>query len=149
MVINGLQLTNAGIYTCAVTNPNAPDLTLYSKKATVIVNAAVSACRAQDSLALVELYNTTGGANWLRNDNWLSSAPLNTWYGVFVNAQGCLDTLFLDNNRLSGVLPNSIGNLTNLRVLFLPNNQLNGNIPTSLGNLRELRLLYLHQNKTA
>ncbi|MEY4936407.1 MAG: hypothetical protein RIS64_2766 [Bacteroidota bacterium] len=147
LIINGLQLTNAGIYTCAVSNPNAPNLTLYSKKATVTVSAAVSACRSQDSLALLDLYNATGGSSWSRRDNWLSTASINTWYGVLVNAQGCVDTLLLDNNRLSGTLPTSMGNMTSLKVIFLPNNQLTGAIPTQFGNLTALVMLYLHKNQ--
>ena len=36
-VFNPLRLTDAGVWTCRVTNPNAPLLTLYSRKATVVV----------------------------------------------------------------------------------------------------------------
>ena len=38
----------------------------------------------QDSLALVDLYNSTDGPNWTRNDRWLSEYPVSTWYGVTV-----------------------------------------------------------------
>ncbi len=37
---------------------------------------------AQDSMALVDLYNSTNGQNWTYNYNWLSGQPLSTWYGV-------------------------------------------------------------------
>ena len=37
----------------------------------------------QDSLALVALYNSTGGPNWTNNTNWLNG-PVSTWPGVTV-----------------------------------------------------------------
>ena len=38
-----------------------------------------------DSLALVELYNSTGGAGWKNNEyKWLSSSSVSEWYGVTV-----------------------------------------------------------------
>jgi len=40
----------------------------------------------QDSIALVNLYDSTGGPNWINHANWLTSAPVSTWYGVNVNA---------------------------------------------------------------
>jgi len=35
----------------------------------------------QDSLALVDLYNSTNGPNWSNHTNWLTKAPVSTWYG--------------------------------------------------------------------
>ena len=35
-----------------------------------------------DRAALTVLYYATNGANWQRNDKWLSEKPLNTWHGV-------------------------------------------------------------------
>ena len=32
--------------------------------------------------ALVALYTSTDGANWSDNTNWLSTEPVNAWYGV-------------------------------------------------------------------
>ena len=37
---------------------------------------------AGDRSALVALYNSTGGANWTRKDNWLNNRPLGEWDGV-------------------------------------------------------------------
>src|SRR5262245_48443942 len=38
-----------------------------------------------DSLALVDLYNSTNGPAWNSRTNWLTSAPVNTWKGVTVS----------------------------------------------------------------
>ena len=36
----------------------------------------------EEEAILIALYNATGGANWSDNSNWLSTEPLNSWYGV-------------------------------------------------------------------
>jgi len=38
-----------------------------------------------DYNALVALYNSTNGANWTDNTNWLTNADVSTWYGVTVS----------------------------------------------------------------
>uniref|UniRef100_A0A453EBX0 Receptor kinase-like protein Xa21 n=4 Tax=Triticinae TaxID=1648030 RepID=A0A453EBX0_AEGTS len=58
-----------------------------------------------------------------------------------------LQYLDLGNNKLEGVLPNSIANLsTNLIILGLANNMLRGNIPEGIGNLVNLQHLHLEDN---
>ncbi|MCY4114038.1 MAG: hypothetical protein OXG33_08890 [Chloroflexi bacterium] len=37
---------------------------------------------ATDREALIAFYHATDGPNWTDNTNWLSDAPLFTWYGV-------------------------------------------------------------------
>lgn len=63
----------------------------------------------RDSLALVALYNDTGGDNWTRNDNWLIG-PMSTWYGVRLS-KGTVYTLELEANNLDGELPFEANNL--------------------------------------
>ncbi|XP_076886202.1 receptor-like protein EIX2 [Bidens hawaiensis] len=57
-----------------------------------------------------------------------------------------LEILKLDNNALSGSIPDSLVRLTNLRSLDLSFNKLTGPIPESLGKLRSLQVLYLSYN---
>ncbi|GAY66552.1 hypothetical protein CUMW_249610 [Citrus unshiu] len=58
-----------------------------------------------------------------------------------------LESLDLGQNNLGGFLPNSLGQLENLKILQLWGNLFRGSIPESIGNLSSLRELYLHNNQ--
>ena len=97
--------------------------------------------------ALVALYNATNGPGWTNNENWLSEAPLDQWYGVFTDCEGSLTHLVLSGNQLAGPIPSELGNLSNLMELELLNNELTGPIPPGLGNLSNLTILSLSLNQ--
>ncbi|GAB4159803.1 MAG: hypothetical protein Tsb0033_14840 [Winogradskyella sp.] len=99
--------------------------------------------------ALVDLYNSTNGANWTNNTNWTSSSPVSTWFGVTTtNIAGTehVTQINLSQNNLTGTLPISIGNLTSLNWLQLNTNNISGTIPATIANLQELNLLLLAVN---
>ena len=52
----------------------------------------------EDSLTLVNLYNSTGGSTtWVNTDNWLvPGQPIDTWYGIQTNGDGCVTCIDLD-----------------------------------------------------
>ncbi len=97
--------------------------------------------------ALVALYNATNGSGWKNNENWLSEAPLDQWYGVFTDCDGTLTHLSLTDNQITGPIPSWLGNLSNLRHLELAGNQITGPIPSWLGNLSNLNVLGLGRNQ--
>jgi len=101
-------------------------------------------CRQSDSLALVELYQSTNGANW--TIAWNLNESIDMWYGVVLNENGCVVELRLSDNQLVGNLPPELGSLENLSRLYLYNNEISGNIPPELGNLYNLRQLWLFNN---
>jgi gliding motility-associated-like protein len=200
LIFNRLRLTDAGLYTCQVTNLRAPALTLYSRKINIQVTCAPvqsdssqkplcgnrnyrlpsgkivnrigtfldtvrskvdticdsirykvvlvkdSSCRCQDSLVLVALYRAAHDTVWAQDSNWLTLKPIHTWFGVRVNTQGCVDSILLYQNKLKGILPDSMGQLTQIRYLNLYDNQLTDSLRPSLGNLRQLKGLVLGKN---
>ncbi len=100
-----------------------------------------------DRAELEALYAATGGANWTDSTNWLTDAPLADWYGVTTDGAGRVARLDLGLNGLTGAIPHTLGNLTNLEDLDLSENGLSGAIPETLGNLRNLESLYLGNNE--
>src|SRR6266542_3903980 len=100
----------------------------------------------QDSLALVDLYNSTHGVIWYDHTNWLTSKPVSTWYGITVTNTR-VTVIYMGYNNLNGSIPSSFGNLVNLKELDISDNQLTGSIPTSIGNLVKLEFLDLYFNQ--
>ncbi len=103
-----------------------------SASGTAEVTVAVPST-SPDRRTLEALYETTGGADWANNTNWLSSAPVADWHGVEVDAAGRVTGLTLANNNLAGWIPSEVGDFDRLRYLHLDRNQLSGPIPPELG----------------
>ncbi len=94
-----------------------------------------------DSLALVALYNATGGNTWNQNTNWLTG-PLHTWENVTVENGRVVGLNFGWDNNMVGTLPADIGNLTAIKWLIASGNEgLTGSIPAEIGNLTNLETL--------
>jgi hypothetical protein len=97
-----------------------------------------------DSLALVALYQNTGGAQWTRR--WTLSRPVAQWAGVTV-ADGRVVALNLGNNNLTGALPEDIGTLNQLQYLLLNSNRLTGALPAGINRLTGLMVLDVSENE--
>ena len=109
-------------------------------------HARVTVVERSDRGALVSLYRSTGGTEWVNSTNWLTDAPLGDWYGVTVDQTGRVVRLELDANNLAGPIPPQIAHLTRLRRLTLADNSLNGRIPPEIGELSLLDFLLLSRN---
>jgi len=104
----------------------------------------------QDSLALVDLYWATDGANWTHNTNWLSS-NVGMWYGITKFSYPYDTTrivrILLNNNNLNGNIPLSIGNLDYATNIYLNNNNITGSIPHTIGRMYNLKLFGINNNQ--
>jgi Secretion system C-terminal sorting domain/Ig-like domain CHU_C associated len=123
-------------------------------------------CLSDDFNELEKIYDATGGANWTNKTNWLTSANIASWYGVWaMSADGCnVADLVLNSNNLNGILPNlsfpsatrlsfadnllrgAIPTITapNLKILGFSSNQMSGNIPNFNFTLDEF---YINNNR--
>src|SRR6476619_1194566 len=81
------------------------------------ITVYAQAVNKQDSLALVDLYNSTNGPNWALWENWLTG-PVKTWYGITVTGTRITE-IYLAGNGLKGNIPASLGNLSELNYLNL------------------------------
>jgi Leucine-rich repeat (LRR) protein len=115
-----------------------------------------AAIPASERAALVALYNTTKGDNWIDKSGW-KTPPLDTdgfampgtedtWFGITVSGDHVTE-IIMDLNNLQGNIPAELGNLSNLKSLWFNFNYLTGNIPPELGNLSNLEELFLIVNK--
>lgn len=73
-----------------------------------------------DSLALVALYNSTGGPAWSVNTNWLSGT-IDTWFGVTVNGQS-ITAIELPANNLKGPVADPLVDILSLQTVNLSAN---------------------------
>src|SRR6478609_8958682 len=123
--------------------------TLFFLAFTIAVNIPfklnAQAVNVQDSLALVDLYNSTDGPHWVNNTNWLTG-PVKIWYGITVKDDR-IEQINLNYENLNGTLPPSLGNFVKLKSLILYANHLQGSIPSELGNLTLLTSLNLYGNQ--
>ncbi len=113
----------------------------------------VKSSRASDSLELVNLFQQTRGDLW--KVKWDFNDPIDTWFGVQLNANNRVYCIDLDGNpdcrstknggnHLHGSLPEL--ELPFLEHLFMSSNQLSGQIP-SLDGTPELLTLQLSGNR--
>lgn len=119
-------------------------------------NIADAPIPTQERAALIALYNSTDGDNWMDNSGW-KTPPLHTdgfampgtendWYGITITS-GRVTSIDLHYNHLTGSLPPNLGNLVSLTQLTLSENQLTGTIPPELGDLVNIEYLYLYDNQ--
>nr|WP_299384833.1 immunoglobulin domain-containing protein [Allomuricauda sp.] len=148
-VISNATAADAGVYHFTATNSVVTGLTLTRNDITLTVTPDTCGVSATERQALLDLYNSTNGANWTNtvanNQPWDINIPVCDWYGVTV-VNGNVTELKLTNN-LNGNLPSSIGNLVNLQILKLTSNQLTGNIPVEIGQLQNLTHLEFDFNQ--
>jgi hypothetical protein len=106
-----------------------------------VVQIPLAECKA-----LVALYNSTQGPEWVDNRGWLTTENPCTWSGIECTGDH-ISHISLLYNQLSGTLPPELGDLSHLRLLALWGNQLYGPIPAELGDLSELVTLNLSSNQ--
>lgn len=104
-----------------------------------------------DSLALVALYESTNGDNWVKYRNNWKTAPMHRWYGVKtekIDGIRRVVSLRLVGMNLQGSIPAQLGQLTHLRNLnFIGNEGLVGSIPDSIYHLTDLEVLNLSDTR--
>ena len=103
-------------------------------------------CRLISRKVFTALYEATGGSNWARSANWLTDAPVSSWFGVTVE-DSLITELDLSDNELAGTLPMEVGDFVDLKRLDLGGNRLTDGLPVDLGALSDLETLDLSRNR--
>lgn len=105
--------------------------------------------RVTDSLALVAVFNATGGAdNWHADRVWDLSKPMDEWYNVKLNEDGRVIQMNLAKGTVTAdwSLPAEVGNLTEMTNFRIIGSNLTGAIPEEIYNMTKLVSFYLTNN---
>ena len=145
LTVTGVAVGTATI-TVSATDTQGSNTRVEDSFTVTVTSTARQFAHEGDSLALVNLYNSTEGNTWTRNTGWLQT-PVSEWFGITLDADGRVTGVDLEFNNLVGQLPESMGTLAKLDSLLLPSNSLFGPIPPELGQLKELRELWLSFNR--
>ena len=98
-----------------------------------------------DCETLLAARDTLAGTSTL---NWSTDTSITFWDGVTLGrTPRSVTRLDVSELGLSGMIPNELGDLSNLQRLTLSDNHLTGTIPTQLGNLSNLTYLSLTRNE--
>ncbi len=106
---------------------------------------------ASDSLALVILYQSLHGDQWIDNSGWLDE-PVQEWIGIELSENGESGRrvirleLHPENMRMRGELPPEIDNLEHLKSLVISKNLVTGELPNEIANLEQLVELDISHN---
>lgn len=113
----------------------------------VSVHVVGQAVATQDPLALVDLYNSANEPQWNVAYPWLQGL-ISGWSGVnLIDDKLYVKSINLYFSHLTGYIPESMGNLSELEHLSLEYNDLHDTIPSSLGKLYKLQPLWLDLNQ--
>ncbi len=100
----------------------------------------------RDRQALEALFTRMGGADWENAQSWMKG-HISSWNFVeFDNSINRVVGLRMVEVGLTGMMPDEIGLLDELRVLDLSGNGIFGTLPNSFGNLTKLKELNLSRN---
>jgi len=93
----------------------------------------------EERVALVDLYNATGGDHWDHHVGWLGHPGTEChWHGVECRPQlesgklAKLTGLDLSENNLVGTIPQTVGQLVHLEALAISGNHISGLLPRNL-----------------
>lgn len=98
---------------------------------------------AMSRKALTELYQATGGDNWLNHTNWCSEKPLSEWYGV--GAYPYVTYISLVGNNLNGEMPDCFSAIPMFYIEIANNKQLTGSLP--LNSMKNPSLLDFNMSR--
>jgi Leucine-rich repeat (LRR) protein len=106
-----------------------------------------AAVRDRERKAMIEFYEALGGHDWIERDFWGSDRPVGEWHGVTTDSDGYIVQLTIYDNNLTGPMSAAICRLERLHTLHLSFNKISGALPDKLGECRALKNLWLKGNK--
>lgn len=110
------------------------------------MNLTFSSPNLVQRYALMVLYHSLLGEEWIRNHGYGSDIHECEWFGISCYSNGLAKGIQANRNNIRGQLPTEIGTLTGLKIFRLDMNFLSGSIPSEVGKLHKLTVLRLEIN---
>lgn len=136
--------------------PRSLDITIVAEDQKTVLSITQSGgeygVTQRDSIALVEIYNSTDGDYWQSGSqyaDWDLRKTMDNWTGVtidIIDGARRVVEFRMPNSKMEGRLPAEIRYLTELSVLDISYNTLSGEIPTEIGELKMLKKLNIASN---
>ena len=120
-----------------------------SEKTVTVSQSAVPLGHKADSLALVAIFNATGGAdNWHPDRVWDLTKPIKEWYNIKLNDEGRVTQVNLPKGTVTQgwTLPAAVGDLTEMTNFRIIGSNLTGALPEEIYNMTKLVSFYLTNN---
>lgn len=137
LTFTNIQSPDLDTYVCWATSPIITDLII--RRPRIDLYAEVSQAERD---ALIIFYNSLDGPNWTENTNWGTLAPVKDWAHVTTAGNRVIALDFFGVGGLTGQIPTEIEDLVNLEYLGIGiESGVTGPLPSSIGNLTELKRL--------
>jgi len=114
-----------------------------------LVSVCYSAAPANQVQFLNQFFTATNGNSWISNTGWTAGGDpcADSWVGIKCDTNGNIIQLELNNNGLSGTLPQDWSVMNTLQVFELSNNKIGGVLPVSIFSIAPLVRLELSENE--
>ncbi len=132
------------------TPPGVASRSPYTTVATLLVLLAFALpaggqVPAQERAALLDFFSFTNGASWTANTGWGGPPGTEcTWHRVTCDTNDRVERLTMRNQGLSGTLPATLTDLTEIKVFDISLTTVSGNLP-DLSTWSKLEILSLSQ----
>lgn len=100
----------------------------------------ILACELTQREALLEIFETNGGTEWVGADLWNTFIPICFWQGIECN-QDNVQYINLKNFGLTGTLPDVLDCFAHLKSINIEHNMLDGPLPQSICDATHLQNL--------
>lgn len=126
-------------------SPDTASVTITDNVPTLFSCNNVTEIPKKECKALVALYDSTDGENWVDSSGWKATNTPCDWYGVDCRNKH-VTGLTLENNNIKGAISKKFFKLRKLESIVLSYNDLNGTRLNNINKLKNLEILLVNNS---